>query len=159
MTTIFINDGSILKSISSITMFSNPLFLVMDLLLLLLLLFRITTTSIQRQHRWQFVKKFVQRTSMNWHRRKYTYQATMSSPTSAHDNMHANLFFEKKNYINLIRIKDIISTVSKKKKRNSLDTCPIHTNTRGAKCISFLYSMLDFADIYTYWFFLSKFVK
>lgn len=158
MTTIFINDGSILKSLSSITMFSNPLFLVMDLLLLLL--FRLTTTSI---------KATTSMTIRWWICTKNFHELASEKVHIPGDHVFSNkrswqhacqfVFWEKKT-ISIWSKYKIYNIYRIIKKRNSLDTCPIHTNTRGAKCISFLYSMLDFADIYTNWFFfLSKFVK
>lgn len=65
---------------------------------------------------------------MNWHRRKYTHRATMSSPKCDQDNMHANLLIEK-------IFHQFDPNVSKEKKK-SLDIYiyPIHTNDSEAKC-------------------------
>jgi len=133
-------------------MFSNSLLLIMDLLLLLLLLFRITSTSSQRQHRWQLFKKFVQTTSMNFGigESTHTRRPCLLQQTIMTTCMPICLLLRKK--ILHLFDPDI-------KRYNSLDTCPIHANTKWARNVSFLYSMLVFADIYISWFFFVQVCK
>jgi len=66
---------------------------------------------------------------MNWHRRKYTHQATMSSPKCDQDNMHANLLIEK-----IFHQFDPNVSKEKKKKPRYIYIYPIHTNDSEAKC-------------------------
>jgi len=81
---------------------------------------------------------------MNWHRRKYTHQATMSSPKCDQDNMHANLLIEK-----IFHQFDPNVSKEKKKKPRYIYIYTPFIQTIVRRNVSFHKSMLVFADIYT----------